>query len=525
MDTSSSGRDHLLRASTYFRTSEYYTSGDPIGIGDAGRECFARAAALRDPPIEVVRIPYGDGELPGYFVGPATGGAAPRGPARPTLVGIGGFDSSAEELYFHYGAPGAERGWNVLVFDGPGQPGCMRDNPTLTFRADYEVPVAAVLDAVSARPDVDAGRLALAGQSFGGYFAARSAASDDRVRALVTNPPVVDMSRFMEAWIGSEVFRMSRDIRPADVTGVPEDLMPAQMQWGIEAICRRFGVRSFHEWRDVIATYRLGELLGAIGCPVLALVGESEGPEPLAQFDEFVAGRRRTGHRTSVQRRPGGVGPLSGRQYPAVGAGDVRLARRTVRLTVRHHLPGPLRRSVGGPPGAVAGGVPAVMLVPVVGSDLRRHRTRVPWGDPRGRGDEMSENLRLLGKYSEAMESGDGEAVYEFFSDDFHSHVTDRVAPERAGTDLRGEEQLWWSQARSAFPDMEFTVDLLIESEDLVVSNWTVTGTHTGTPFYDVPASGRPVTINGTAILRIRDGRIVEHWGGPHCQKGLGLII
>lgn len=136
----------------------------------------------------------------------------------------------------------------------------------------------------------------------------------------------------------------------------------------------------------------------------------------------------------------------------------------------------------------------------------------------------MSDNLRVLGKYSAAMESGDTEAVFEFFSEDFHSHVTERVSPDRVGTDLRGEEQLWWQNAKSAFPDMTFTVDLLIESDDLVVSNWTVKGTHTGTPFYDVPASGEPVNINGTAILRIRDGQIVEHWGGPHCQKGYGLI-
>lgn len=136
----------------------------------------------------------------------------------------------------------------------------------------------------------------------------------------------------------------------------------------------------------------------------------------------------------------------------------------------------------------------------------------------------MSDNLRLLAKYSEAMDAGDSHAVYEFWSEDFHSHVTERVSPERVGTDVHGEEQVWWEQVRSAFPDMEFTVDLLIESDDLVVSNWTVKGTHTGTPFYDVPPSGEPVTINGTAILRIRDGQIVEHWGGPHCQKGLGLI-
>ena len=71
---------------------------------------------------------------------------------------------------------------------------------------------------------------------------------------------------------------------------------------------------------------------------------------------------------------------------------------------------------------------------------------------------------------------------------------------------------------------MEFTVELLIESDDLVVSNWSVRGTHTGTAFYEVAPSGQPVHINCTAILRVRDGKIVEHWGGPHCQKGLGLI-
>jgi predicted ester cyclase len=137
----------------------------------------------------------------------------------------------------------------------------------------------------------------------------------------------------------------------------------------------------------------------------------------------------------------------------------------------------------------------------------------------------MSENLRLLGEYSAAMDSGDTEAVYSFWSEDFESHVTRRVSPDRVGTDVRGEEQVWWRQCREAFPDMTFSVNLLIEQDDLIVSNWTVKGTHTGAAFYDVAPSGEPVEINGTAILRMRDGKIVEHWGGPHCQKGLGLIV
>ena len=135
----------------------------------------------------------------------------------------------------------------------------------------------------------------------------------------------------------------------------------------------------------------------------------------------------------------------------------------------------------------------------------------------------MSENLKLLGAYSEAMAAGDEEAVFAFFAPEFTSHVTARVNPDAVGRDIRGQELRWWTEVRSAFPDMVFTVDLLIESGDLVVSNWTVRGTHTGTPFYGVAASGKRVEINGTAILRIRDGKIVEHWGGPHCQDGVGL--
>src|SRR5581483_4330078 len=135
-----SGRDHLLRASTYYRTAEYYAEGDAersLEAGERSRACFSAAAALLDPPVERLAVPFEDGSLPGYLVRPRPGSEGGEGPA-PTLIGVGGFDSSAEELYFHLGAPGGERGWNVFVFDGPGQPGCMRDNPTMTFRPDYE---------------------------------------------------------------------------------------------------------------------------------------------------------------------------------------------------------------------------------------------------------------------------------------------------------------------------------------------------------------------------------------------------
>jgi hypothetical protein len=294
-----SGRDHLLRASTYYRTAEYYAEGTTAGrdkVGERSERCFADAAALLDPPVHRTEVPFESGSLPGYLATGREPGARPHDAThgRPTLIVVGGFDSSAEELYFRLGAPGAERGWNVFAFDGPGQPGCMRADPPLTFRPDYELPLAAVVDALVGRPDVDPGRLALAGQSFGAYFAGRAAASDPRIRALVVDPPMVDMGRYMEAWVGTDTFRMARDIRPEDVIGVPEDLMPHQMQWGIAAICRRFGVPSFHAWRTAMRDYRLGEMLGEIRCPVLALAGDREGPEPSAQLQAFASGAEGT---------------------------------------------------------------------------------------------------------------------------------------------------------------------------------------------------------------------------------------
>ena len=135
----------------------------------------------------------------------------------------------------------------------------------------------------------------------------------------------------------------------------------------------------------------------------------------------------------------------------------------------------------------------------------------------------MSKNLHNLAIYSERMAKGDYQAVYDYFDENFFSHVTPRVNPAAVGTDIRGNEQEFWEQAKQAIPDMEFVVNLVLESGDHIVSNWTLSGTHTDADFFDVPATGEKVEINGTAILRMEDGIVVEHWGGPHCMNAVGL--
>jgi predicted ester cyclase len=63
----------------------------------------------------------------------------------------------------------------------------------------------------------------------------------------------------------------------------------------------------------------------------------------------------------------------------------------------------------------------------------------------------------------------------------------------------------------SAFPGARFTIEGMIAEGDRVATKKTFTGTHRG-EFAGIPPTGREVTVTYVDILRLRDGRIVEHW-------------
>jgi steroid delta-isomerase-like uncharacterized protein len=63
-----------------------------------------------------------------------------------------------------------------------------------------------------------------------------------------------------------------------------------------------------------------------------------------------------------------------------------------------------------------------------------------------------------------------------------------------------------------AFPDFDFTVDVIAAEGDLVVSLWTAHGTHLG-EWQGIAPTGREVTWNGINIFRFECGLIAESWG------------
>lgn len=172
-------RQAYFRATNYFRAASIYMyDQDPRGLiaWQNGRDAFLKAAGLSGGLIEPVRIPYEQTTLPGYFITPDTSGEK-----RPLLLIQTGLDATAEDLYFILAAQAVKRGYNCLIFEGPGQ-GEMISLQKLPFQHDWENVVTPVVDYALSRPDVDQQRMALLGYSMGGYLVPRALAFDKRIQ-------------------------------------------------------------------------------------------------------------------------------------------------------------------------------------------------------------------------------------------------------------------------------------------------------------------------------------------------------
>ena len=105
--------------------------------------------------------------------------------------------------------------------------------------------------------------------------------------------------------------------------------------------------------------------------------------------------------------------------------------------------------------------------------------------------------------------------------------IDEIVAPDEIhhwgiGGDTNGFEEFSerWDLFNTAFPDLEFTVDLVMVDDDLATTLWTATGTHSG-EWLGIAPTEQEVTWRGINIFRIECGLIVESWG---VADHLGLL-
>lgn len=62
-----------------------------------------------------------------------------------------------------------------------------------------------------------------------------------------------------------------------------------------------------------------------------------------------------------------------------------------------------------------------------------------------------------------------------------------------------------------AFPDLQLTIDDIVDSGEKVAVRWTATGTHEG-ELNEIAPTRKKVSIAGISILLFEDGKVAEEW-------------
>jgi len=117
--------------------------------------------------------------------------------------------------------------------------------------------------------------------------------------------------------------------------------------------------------------------------------------------------------------------------------------------------------------------------------------------------------------FEEVWNKGNLAVADEVWANNFVGHA---VPDEIKGPE--GAKQ-FFSVFRSAFPDLQFTIEDQIAEGDKVVTRWTLRGTHEG-EFQGIAPTGKQMAMTGITVQRIAGGRIVEGWTN---RDALGMLV
>jgi pimeloyl-ACP methyl ester carboxylesterase len=274
-----------LRASMYFFMADFYLHGDPddariLESSRASRACFMAASSDLDYSIKRVEIPYENTTLPAYLI--KRKDSIGR---RPTLICHSGFDGTKEEVAIWPGMAAAERGYTVIVFEGPGQGEVVREQ-RLTFRPNWEAVVQPIVDFAIARDDVDVSRIALMGISLGGVLAPIAAAHEPRLRALIANGGLYTLHDLI------------RSLYPKELPGDEKELATTMdelaksntsLRWLLNHGKYVFDYKGHHDFLEITKSYEAVDA-DKITCTTLVLDADLEGffeGQPKKLFDKL----------------------------------------------------------------------------------------------------------------------------------------------------------------------------------------------------------------------------------------------
>lgn len=273
-----SARETYLRASNYYRTAGFYLTTNPddqriVPTWERSRDCFLKAASLSNNLIRPVRIPFENTTLPGYLCL-----ADASGEKRPLLIVQTGYDGTGEELYFQVAKFAVERGYNVLIFEGPGQGEVIRTQK-IPFRYNWESVVTPITNYALNQNVVDPERIALMGISFGGYLAPRAMAFEHRIKACIANGGVYDFNASILQRASSDIEDILSNENKSKI--FDQEVLKAMSQsveigWAVGNGMYIFGARTPSDYFRMLHPYTLKEVAPQIKCNMLVVDSEND---------------------------------------------------------------------------------------------------------------------------------------------------------------------------------------------------------------------------------------------------------
>jgi hypothetical protein len=180
-------QSRFIRAAKYYAQALYWVLGTTTpdaeeDVYTAMDAAFTAGMKLMRTRPEQVEIKYDRGTLPAWFVKPDRGSRR-----RPTVIMNNGSDGQNVDMLPQGGLAALERGYNVVIFEGPGQ-GSQLFVHNVPFRPDWQNVISPIVDYLETRSDVNLDQVALRGISFGGLLTPRAAVHEHRLGAVVADP-------------------------------------------------------------------------------------------------------------------------------------------------------------------------------------------------------------------------------------------------------------------------------------------------------------------------------------------------
>ncbi len=132
-------------------------------------------------------------------------------------------------------------------------------------------------------------------------------------------------------------------------------------------------------------------------------------------------------------------------------------------------------------------------------------------------------NKSLVHRYiEEVWDKQNPAAVDEFLAPTYKRYLSPTATP----LTREGQRQRL-TGFRAAFPDVHLTIEDMFAEGDRITFRSTMRGTHQGV-FQGIAPAGKHVTVSLIDIVRVENGQIVEHWGGPDLfdlLQQLGAVV